>query len=99
MPRVSVTPILDWGFGIVHIAETVPKKVEVYISSVKVVSPEVRLYSYKSASRPGIYYCCHLGKVQKQIGLFRIAEVTLATSLESVLVSFLCIIIEDILLN
>lgn len=83
MLGVPFTPRLDQGFGIVCNAETVTKKVEVYIYFMNFVSPEVGLNSYKSASRLGIYYCCHLGKMQKQRVLFRITEVTLATSLES----------------
>lgn len=79
--RVPFTRRLDQGFGIVCNAETVTKKVEVCIYFMNFVSSEVGLDSYKSASKLGIYYCCHLGKMQKQRFPFRITEVALATSL------------------
>ena len=70
---------LDWGSYIISIAKTASKKIEALICSMKLFSPEVALYLYKSAIRPCMEYCCHiwagapscclelLGKLQKQI--------------------------------
>ena len=61
------------------IAKTISKKIGALIHSMKLLSPEVALYSYKSTRRPYMEYCCHawagapscslelLDKLQKQI--------------------------------
>ena len=70
---------LHWGSYMISIAKTASKKIEALIRSMKLFSPEVSLYLYKSAIRPCMEYCCHiwasapscclelLGKLQKQI--------------------------------
>ena len=45
---------LDWGYYIVSIAKTAPKKIGALIRSMKFLSPEVALCLYKSTIRP-----CH----------------------------------------
>ena len=51
---------LDWGFYIISIAKTASKKIEALIRSMKLLSPEVALYLYKSTIRPCMEYCCHI---------------------------------------
>ena len=49
---------LDWGSYIVSIAKTTSKKMGALIRSMKLLSPEVGLYLYKSTIRPCMEYCC-----------------------------------------
>ena len=70
---------LDWGSYILSIAKTASKKIEVLICSMKILSPGVALYLYKSTICPWAEYCCHvwagasscylelLDRLQKQI--------------------------------
>ena len=70
---------LDWGSCIISIAKTACKKIGALICSMKLPSPEVALFTYKSTIRPCMEYCCHiwawacscyfkmLDKVQKRI--------------------------------
>ena len=66
---------LDWCSYITSIAKTASKIIGSLIRSVymKVLSPELALYLYKSTIRPSIEYCCHvcylelLHKLQKWI--------------------------------
>ena len=70
---------LDWGSYIVSIAKTASRKIGALICSMKVLSPEVALYLYKSTIQPCMEYCCCvwagapscylelLDKLQKQI--------------------------------
>ena len=51
---------LDWGSHIISIAKTACKKIGALIRSMKVLSPEVALYLYKSTIRPCMEYCCHV---------------------------------------
>ena len=51
---------LDWGSYIVSIAKTASKKIEALICSMKLLSPEVALYLYKSTIWPCMEYCCHI---------------------------------------
>ena len=83
---------LEWGSYIVSIAKTASKKIGALICSMKVLSPEVALYLYKSTIRPCMEYCCHvwagapscylelLDKLQKRI--CRTVGPSLAASLE-----------------
>ena len=50
----------DWGSYIISIAKTACKKIGALIRSMKVLSPEVALYLYKSTIRPCMEYCCHV---------------------------------------
>ena len=70
---------LDYGSYSISIARTASKKIGALIHSMKLLSPEVALYLYKSTIHPCIEYCCHvwagvpscylelLDKLQKQI--------------------------------
>ena len=70
---------LDWGFYIISVAKTASKEVGALIHSMKLLSPEVALYLYKSTICPHMEYCCNvwagapscylelLDKLQKQI--------------------------------
>ena len=83
---------LDWGSYIISIAKTASRKIGALIRSMKVLSPEVALYLYKSTIRPCMEYCCHvwagapscyldlLDKLQKRI--CKIIGLSLAASLE-----------------
>ena len=83
---------LDYGSYIISIARTASKKIGALIRSMKLLSPEVALYLYKSTIHPCIEYCCHvwagvpscymelLDKLQKQI--CRSVAPSLAASLE-----------------
>ena len=51
---------LDWGSYIISIAKTASKKIGALIRSMKLLSPEVALYLYKSTIRPCMKYCCHV---------------------------------------
>ena len=50
---------LDWGSYIISITKTASKKIGALIRSMKLISPEVALYCYKSAIRSCMEYCCH----------------------------------------
>ena len=50
----------DWGSCIVSIAKTASRKIRALIRSMKLLSPEVALYLYKSTIRPWMEYCCHV---------------------------------------
>ena len=83
---------LNWSSYIISVAKTASKKIGALIRSMKVLSPEVALYLYKSTIRPCMKYCCHvwagapscyldlLDKLQKRI--CRIVGPSLAASLE-----------------
>ena len=51
---------LDWGSYIISIVKTASKKIEALIRSMKLLSPEVALYLYKSTILPCMEYCCHI---------------------------------------
>ena len=51
---------LDSGSFIISIAKTASKKIGAFIHSMKVLSPEVALYLYKSTIRPFMEYCCYI---------------------------------------
>ena len=51
---------LDWGSYTVSIAKTASKKFGALIHSMKLFSPEVALYLYKSTIWPYLEYCCHV---------------------------------------
>ena len=83
---------LDWGSYIISIAKTASKKIGALIRSMKILSPEVALYLYKSTILSCMEYCCHvwagapccylelLDRLQKRI--CRTVGPSLATSLE-----------------
>ena len=83
---------LDWGSYIISIAKTASKNIGALIRSMKVLSPEVALYLYKSTIHRCMEYCCHvwaggpscyldlLDKLQKRI--CRIVGPSLAASPE-----------------
>ena len=50
------------GLGLLHIsiAKTASKKTEALIHSMKILSPKVALYLYKSTIQPCMGYCCHV---------------------------------------
>ena len=64
---------LDWVFYITSIAKNTSKKIEALIHSMKLLSPEVALYLYKSTIQPCMKYCCYVWvgsltfKLQKRI--------------------------------
>ena len=49
-----------WGSYIASIATAASKKIGALIRSIKLLSPEVALYLYKSTIRPCMEYCCHI---------------------------------------
>ena len=51
---------LDWGSYIISIAKTASKKIGALIRSMKLLSPEVALYLYKSTIQPFMEYVCHV---------------------------------------
>ena len=51
---------LDWGCYIISVGKTASKKIGALIRSMKIFSPEVALYIYKSTIRPCVEYCCHV---------------------------------------
>ena len=51
---------LDWGSYIISIAKSASKKIGAFIRSMKLLSPEVALYLYKSTIWPCMEYCCHI---------------------------------------
>ena len=82
---------LDWGSYI--ISKTDSKKIGALICSMKLISPVVALYLYKSNICPCMEYCCHVWgwapscylelfeKLYKQI--YKTVSPSLVTSLES----------------
>ena len=92
MMGLTFSSKLDWGSYIINIAKTASKKIGALIHSVKLLSPEVALYLYKSRIWPCMEYCCYvwdgvpscclelLDKLQKWI--YRTVGPSLATSLE-----------------
>ena len=48
MLGLSFSSKLDWGSDIISTAKTTPKKIGALICSMKLLSPEVALYLYKS---------------------------------------------------
>ena len=83
---------LDWGSYIISSAKSYSKKIGALIHSMKLLSPKVALYLYKSTICPCMEYCCHvwasapssylelLDKLQKQICM--IVGPSVAASLE-----------------
>ena len=51
---------LDWGSYIIYIAKIAYKKIGVLIRSMKLLSPELALYLYKSTIRPCMEYCFYV---------------------------------------
>ena len=51
---------LDWASYIISIAKTALKKIGALIRSMKLLSPEVAPYVYKSTIHPCMEYCCHV---------------------------------------
>ena len=84
---------MDWGCYIISIAKTASQKIGALIRSMKLLSPEVALYLYKSTIRSCMEYCCHvcadapscylelLDKLQKR--MCRTVGASLAASLET----------------
>ena len=65
--KKSSFKMLGWlslliGLGLLHIsiAKTASKKIEALIHSMKILSPKVALYLYKSTIQPCMGYCCHV---------------------------------------
>ena len=54
------TSKLDWGSCIISIAKIVSGKIGTLIGSMKVLSPEVALYLYKSTIWSCMEYCFHV---------------------------------------
>ena len=75
---------VDWGSYIISIAKAASKKIGTLISSVKLLSPEVALYLYKSTILPCFEYCCHVWAVVPScyLELSRTVGLSLAASLE-----------------
>ena len=66
---------LDWGSYIISIAKIAFKKIGALIRSMKVLSPEVALYLYKSTIRPCMEYLSRLGWCpQLLLGIVRQAK-------------------------
>ena len=57
---LTFTSKLDWGPYIISIAITASKEIGASIRSMKVFSPEVGLYMYKSTICPCMEYCCQV---------------------------------------
>ena len=51
---------LDWDSYVVSVAKTVSQKIGVLTHSMKLLSPKVPLYLYKSTILPCMKYCCHV---------------------------------------
>ena len=87
MLGLSLTSKLDYGSCIISIA-----KIGALLLSMKLVSPEVALYLYKSTTWPCMEYCsyvwagapsCYMGMLDKpQKWIVRTGGRSLATSLE-----------------
>ena len=60
MLRLTFSSNLDRGSYIISIAKTASKKTGALIRSMKLLSPEVALYLYKSTICPCMEYCCHV---------------------------------------
>ena len=83
---------LDWGSYIISITKTASKKIGASVHSMKLLSPVVALYLYRSTIRPCMEYCNHvwagapncylelLDKLQRRI--CRTVGPSLAASLE-----------------
>ena len=54
------TSKLDWGSCIISIAKIASRKIGTFIGSMKVLSPEVALYLYKSTIWSCMEYCFHV---------------------------------------
>ena len=79
IPGLIFSSKLVCGSYIISVAKTASKKIGALFRSMKVLSPEVALYLYKSIIHPCMEYCCHvwagapscylelLDKLQKQI--------------------------------
>ena len=90
--RLTFFSELDWGAYIIFIAKTASKNIKALIHSMKILSPDISLYLYKSAIQPCTEYCCHvlagaarcyldlLSKLQKQF--LRTVSHSIAASLE-----------------
>ena len=59
MLKLTVSYELDCGSYNISIAKTTTKKIGVLICSMKLLSPEVALYLYKSTICPCMEYCFH----------------------------------------
>ena len=87
---------LDWGSYIISIAKTASKKIGALIRSMKILSPEVAQYLFRSTICPCMEYCSHvwagapscylelIDKLRKRI--CRTVGASLFTSLESWLI-------------
>ena len=60
MLGLALSSKVDSGSSIISIAKTASKKIGALIRSMKVLSPEVGLYLYKSTIRPCMEYCCYI---------------------------------------
>ena len=60
MLRLIFSSKLDRDSYIISIAKTTSKKIEALIHSMKLLSPEVALYLYKSTIHPCMEHCCHV---------------------------------------
>ena len=60
MLRLTFSFKLDWGSYIISIAKTASKNIGALICSMKILSPEVALYLYKSTIWPGMECCCRV---------------------------------------
>ena len=60
MLRLTFSFKFDWGSYIISIAKTASKEIGALIRSMKILSPEVALYLYKSTIWPGMECCCHV---------------------------------------
>ena len=67
---------LDWDSYIISIAKTASKKIGVLICYVKLLSPEVALYLYKSTIRPCMEYYCHVWAGAPQLLLVIVRQAT-----------------------
>ena len=100
---------LGQGTQIVSIAKTASKKVGALVRFMKFVSPDGALYLYKSTIRPCLQYYCHVWTSTAvsyldildnlQMRLRRTVGPTLAASLSSAQVFFVCITQVDVRLN
>ena len=54
---------LDWGSYIISTTKTASMEIGALTRSMKFLSVEVALFTYKSTTQPCIEYCCHAGLV------------------------------------
>ena len=60
MQGLNFSSKLDWGYYIISIVKTAPKKIRALICSMNFPSLEIALCLYRSTIHPSMKYCCHV---------------------------------------